>query len=1501
MKVFQRNKMRRGIVAAILLTVIMIIGGVILPAISGNNLQVVHAAETTIHSMEYYSANDGPVLTASGVGEASYGFVMPIFNGGEATWKDVAADLSVKVKDGGTYKDIDSVDRFVYNQNWGHWNDGGFTGYWFKVSETTELQLYSKANGVSLDYRLEFTNVNKTTIQSMTATDGPELTAGPTGSVGFTYPTFNGDSSIPYAAVADDLKISVKTLNSSAWVNIDNNAASGWIYDQNFGQFTDGPGGYWFTLTESINVKLESKSSGASLIYTLNYAKAARNSFKITAYDDKTTYEADESGAIGIPLPKIDGNPAYQEDLENFVYEIKINGNWIELGDFSKSTFVYSGNGYNKMSDKNQWGYWVDYIYGLWFQPIQQDYELRIGYPENGKKGGAINNNYVNYKFIGNPNALRPEMPDDDFTLGNPNNPNLDGWDLVFNDEFSGNKLDTGTWNYVTGYYINDDPGTWGWGNNELEHYTDSEKNVYVANGNLNLAAYDEPKSFPQDPNRVAPYSSGKITSEGKFSFKYGRIDFRAKLPTGNGLWPALWLLPDDDTYGTWAASGEIDVMEARGRIPGASSGAIHFGGTWPANTYLDGGYVFPEGQTIDSDYHMYSLVWEEDMLKWYVDGNLFFFANSDQWYTTASNAKGAPFDKEFYIIMNLAVGGWFDGGITPNPGDIPATMQVDYVRVYKAKGDTKATSSGSKGAGGETGTTTGNNDNNDNNTTKPSEENNNQNTSVTDQVGNAQTGLTRKDGSVEFYVNGATFADVHYKVNGGAQINVAMKNAGNGNFTYTVDGLKNGDKIEYFFTYNPGNGALDTEWATYELKEQSGNTGSAASGNTTNNSGNNAGTVASGKGVTLYTDSNFGGASATFGVGEYNMADMQNAGIANDTVSSIKVPLGYKLTVFWDIDFGGNAQVYSEDSAFVGAIWDNQITSFIVEEASYYIENQHSGMVLDIEGGNKDNGANLIQYTRNGGQNQQWKVAEAENGYAKITSVLHGKAIDVADLSKENGANIHIWEYVNGDNQKWQIRAVGDGYYNIVNKLSGLSMDNDGWSTKAGANIIQWALGNKQANQLWKFELVNADPAKPVGKKTDNNNAGNSNNSGNTGNNNSNTGNNSQGSQSVTNYADKPELRKDIAAKDGQMFFQFNNKTNGKYKSDQIYWCILGFHPETGKLCYVDKNGNLVPANASLNTISKGDRKCANVFYTLADKDYVYMPDIVSGRMYISYGSPVYVTINEDANGNVGFAGPDLNNPSDPNQDVLFEFVEFTIKNGEYWGNTTRVDFYSFPVVSRLVGDGGFVSTPGDADHYDRTVGDIGTRDEIFKAFKNEVPAEFQTLVQELRIMAPCKATFNEGEKYANYFDAYINQIWDTYRDKDLVFTCQAGTFKGRTKGNQLIFSKDGGASDIVVNKPTTQDALEGKGTLAAGTDIEKVVEAQLCAAINRGIALNPDKWADASAFYKSSPANFYAGFFHNHSVDGLAYGFCYDDVFDYSTLLHYTKPTALVIDLKW
>ncbi len=786
-------------------------------------------AATTITSMSYYSSNDGPVISKSDAVEASYGFVMPIFNGGAATFNDVADDLAVNVKVNGAWVDIDSVASFIYNSNWGHWNDAGFTGYWFVVSETTYIQLASKSNpSVALEYTLEFTKLASATITSMTPTQGPELTAGVTGGSGFTYPTFNGDSSIVYSQIADDLAVYVWSNDSQSWVNLENNAASGWIYDQNWGQFWDGPGGYWFTVTETTKVRLQSKSnSNVYLDYTINYSQPVRNSYTLTA-NGATTYTAGDDGAIGMPLPFIDGGNAYQSELAAFVYEILINGEWVALSDTGKSGFTYRSNGYTQTSAANQWGYWVDGIYGLWFQPIQEDMQIRIGYPTDGVAGNAVNNNYVYYTFIGNPNAPRPDPVDyAPIDLGTTTNAGLDGWNLIWNDEFNGNSLDTTKWSYQIGNGLTASGNT-GWGNDELEYYTNSSDNVYVQNGALNITALQQTVT---DPNEgTFNITSGRLRSVSDnrtlFAFKYGRVDFCAKLPDGAGIWPALWMLPSDTSiYGVWAASGEIDVMEARGRVTNSTCGTIHYGGTWPANDHLGGDYFFPDGSTFDDGYHVYSLVWEQDKLKWYVDGQCFYALSNDNWFSTAApNNPYAPFDQEFYILMNVAAGGWFDGGIAPNASAFPATMQVEYVRVYQAEGDTLATyTDNSSGIDSSTGTIPP--------TTQPATQPATQPTtqpatqpatqpSTQPSIGDGNYGVTQSGNTATFYVNNAEFADIHYIVNGGAQNNVGMTNtSGTSNYTYNVSGLNPGDVIQYFFTYKPmGEGALDTAWFTYTV-----------------------------------------------------------------------------------------------------------------------------------------------------------------------------------------------------------------------------------------------------------------------------------------------------------------------------------------------------------------------------------------------------------------------------------------------------------------------------------------------------------------------------------------------------------------------------------------------------------------------------------------------------------------------------------------------------------
>lgn len=395
----------------------------------------------------------------------------------------------------------------------------------------------------------------------------------------------------------------------------------------------------------------------------------------------------------------------------------------------------------------------------------------------------------------------------------------------------------------------------------------------------------------------------------------------------------------------------------------------------------------------------------------------------------------------------------------------------------------------------------------------------------------------------------------------------------------------------------------------------------------------------------------------------------------------------------------------------------------------------------------------------------------------------------------------------------------------------------------------------------------------------------------------------------------DIPVAMENLPTKEGKMIFQFNNLTNGKYSDDQIYWCILGRDPATNNFCYVEADGTMKPLSTALNTISVGDRKCADICNTIAESKYVYMPSIVSGRMYISYGEQVYITVNEAADGTIGFAGPDMNNTADPNRNVYFEFLEFTIGTANepthYWGNTTRVDNFCFPVVTRLIGENyAYDEKNGNKSiiPYDRTVGDVGSREDIFNEFRNSVPDEFKTLTDEYRIYAPCKKTFNEGQEYGNYFQSTIDAFWDKYSKETLKFTCEAGEFEAKVSDdNKIHFTDLRSGLTGEVEKPTTQDVLEGRGAFDRYTGIgdrDKTLafEAQLCAAFNRGLALNPELWYTIDKYYpEGSKCNYYSKFWHEHGFNGYAYGFCYDDVNDQSTLLECNNAKQLVIDLKW
>ncbi len=244
-----------------------------------------------------------------------------------------------------------------------------------------------------------------------------------------------------------------------------------------------------------------------------------------------------------------------------------------------------------------------------------------------------------------------------------------DEWTLVWQDEFEGNIIDPFKW----GYEVN----SYGGGNNELQYYTNRGYNSYVSDGYLNIIARKE--VYTGSDNETRSYTSARLRTLNKGDWLYGKFSVRAKLPYGQGLWPAIWMLPSDYDYGVWAASGEIDIMELIGHETDKVYGTLHYGGEYPNNTHT-GDFFTLDSSTFAADFHVFTVEWEEGEIRWYVDD--IHYQTQTDWYSVG-NDYPAPFDKRFHLILNVAVGGNWPGN--PDASTIfPQTMVVDWVRVYQ-------------------------------------------------------------------------------------------------------------------------------------------------------------------------------------------------------------------------------------------------------------------------------------------------------------------------------------------------------------------------------------------------------------------------------------------------------------------------------------------------------------------------------------------------------------------------------------------------------------------------------------------------------------------------------------------------------------------------------------------------------------------------------------------------------------------------------------------------
>jgi len=298
------------------------------------------------------------------------------------------------------------------------------------------------------------------------------------------------------------------------------------------------------------------------------------------------------------------------------------------------------------------------------------------------------------------------------------------GWTMVWHDEFDGTTLNTTKWQAEV--------DCWGGGNGELQCYTNRPQNLKISNGNLILTAV--PGTYTGSSNgctnnndnscgNTKQFTSGRVRSifDPSGSFLRGRFEIRAILPKGSHLWPAFWMLPTDNAYGNWAASGEIDIMEYRGQEPTKVQSTLHYGGVWPNNVY-DTSNPIDVGVDLSQDYHIYATEWEQNEIRFYVDNTMIASRNLDKsWCVPGKSCpytqNGQPWDKKMHILLNLAIGGGFFNGY---PALTNALVQqwtnpsytIDYVRVY-AKSDAPATTGAMTSTTGMPASTTGSTGNN--------------------------------------------------------------------------------------------------------------------------------------------------------------------------------------------------------------------------------------------------------------------------------------------------------------------------------------------------------------------------------------------------------------------------------------------------------------------------------------------------------------------------------------------------------------------------------------------------------------------------------------------------------------------------------------------------------------------------------------------------------------------------------------------------------------------
>jgi beta-galactosidase len=373
------------------------------------------------------------------------------------------------------------------------------------------------------------------------------------------------------------------------------------------------------------------------------------------------------------------------------------------------------------------------------------------------------------------------------------------------------------------------------------------------------------------------------------------------------------------------------------------------------------------------------------------------------------------------------------------------------------------------------------------------------------------------------------------------------------------------------------------------------------------------------------------------------------------------------------------------------------------------------------------------------------------------------------------------------------------------------------------------------------------------------------------------------------------------------------NNNTNGAWADNQVFVTVIGIDPGTNKFGYLTPDGTIVDFtlndSAATNHLTKNGQNYGNYSFSLAQSKLLKIPTFISARAYVSLGEPLYVQVNGDGKGGVaGYAGPNPQNATDPNINVHYDWYEFNNQNGIFI-NTTQVDQFGLPLLLDVWGAGG---------SFHQQVGITETVAQIDSEFASEVPAQFQPpTMSNLRILSPSKLSMAPGGANANYFDSYIASSWASFNNTPLLITLNGRQFSGTTTGQTFTFTEVNPAAanageTFIVSQPSTQDVLECAGTMATGVPgntpqlqdenaKQLQLQNQVCSAINRHVLLSPADWTNVSAYYGTTPANFYSQFWHKHSIRGLAYGFSYDDNNNQSTTVTTPQPEHMAFGIGW